>query len=208
MPLDPGWPPCRLQAVCAEARPALIIWAEESAAGGHGQPAVAGVPLLRLPDVTHLAQQAAALQQQTRQAAGVAPALPSELSPLGVPHLSCSSGSGGSDGGGPAAGPPECCYVLYTSGSTGRPLGVRGTEAGVLNRCRWLEGALPFQVIRAAVPHCAGDGGVSSQRLTHRPMTISRAQASRLQLASLPSSGSCPTVTLVPCPLCPFPPPA
>ncbi|KAL4447298.1 hypothetical protein ABPG77_007331 [Micractinium sp. CCAP 211/92] len=148
MPLDPGWPPCRLQAVCAEARTALIIWAEESAAGGHGQPAVAGVPLLRLPDVTHLAQQAAALQQQTRQAAGVAPALPSELSPLGVPHSSCSSGSGGSGGsddGGPAAGPPECCYVLYTSGSTGRPLGVRGTEAGVLNRCRWLEGALPFQ---------------------------------------------------------------
>jgi non-ribosomal peptide synthetase component F len=38
------------------------------------------------------------------------------------------------------------CYVLFTSGSTGRPLGVCGTEQGVLNRCRWMQEACPFQV--------------------------------------------------------------
>ncbi len=50
--------------------------------------------------------------------------------------------------------PPECdvhrqvvpvptgnglAYVLYTSGSTGRPKGVANTNAGILNRLRWME---------------------------------------------------------------------
>ncbi|KAL4443594.1 hypothetical protein ABPG75_011331 [Micractinium tetrahymenae] len=139
MPLDPGWPPHRLQAVCEEARPALVIWAHEGAAGGHGKPAVAGVPLLQLPDLPDLVQQAEATQQPAGQAGAAASALRAPPAPA-LP-----GGSGGCSDSGGAAAAAGCCYVLYTSGSTGRPLGVRGTQAGVVNRCRWLESVLPFQ---------------------------------------------------------------
>jgi acyl-CoA synthetase (AMP-forming)/AMP-acid ligase II len=35
--------------------------------------------------------------------------------------------------------PLPFCYVIYTSGSTGVPSGVCGTEAGLLNRCQWMQ---------------------------------------------------------------------
>lgn len=36
-------------------------------------------------------------------------------------------------------------YVIYTSGSTGQPKGVLGTEAGMLNRLRWMWERYPFR---------------------------------------------------------------
>lgn len=30
------------------------------------------------------------------------------------------------------------CYIMYTSGSTGLVKGVKGTEDGILNRCKWM----------------------------------------------------------------------
>lgn len=150
MPLDPSWPPHRLQAVCSEASPALIVWAEEGTAGGHGRPAAMGAPLLQLPALPALTQPASAQQQLVDRTRGAAATL------QGLPPCAPSWDGGGGDDGGTTAAASRCCYVLYTSGSTGRPLGVRGTEAGVLNRCRWLEGALPFQVREAGATALTG----------------------------------------------------
>jgi len=38
----------------------------------------------------------------------------------------------------------DYCYVLYSSGSTGTPKGVCGNEAGILNRCHWMEQTYGF----------------------------------------------------------------
>lgn len=119
----------------------VIVWADEGKAGGHGKPAVAGKPLLQLPTLRDL------LQQQAERG----PPAPVQ-EPLALEGR-CSSSSDDAR----AVAAATCCYVLYTSGSTGRPLGVCGTEAGVLNRCRWLEGVLPFQVGWSVV--CVRVGG-------------------------------------------------
>lgn len=115
MPLDPAWPPRRLQQLCDEGRPVAVLWAAPGAPGGHGPPPlVGGGPLVELPALAALLQTAAA--------AGAAQLLPAPA---------------------PASG--STCYLLYTSGSTGRALGVCGTQQGVLNRCRWMQAAFPFQ---------------------------------------------------------------
>lgn len=36
-------------------------------------------------------------------------------------------------------------YVIYTSGSCGDAKGILGTEAGILNRCKWMEREFAFQ---------------------------------------------------------------
>lgn len=36
-------------------------------------------------------------------------------------------------------GPAHSAYVIYTSGSTGRPKGVINTQAGIVNRLRWMQ---------------------------------------------------------------------
>lgn len=113
MPLDPAWPPRRLQQLCDEACPVAALWAAPGAPGGHGPPPIGGSgPLVELPSLAALLQAAAA------------PPSP----PLPAPAPAGST-----------------CYLLYTSGSTGRPLGVCGTQQGVLNRCRWMQAAAPFQ---------------------------------------------------------------
>ncbi|PRW56561.1 non-ribosomal peptide synthetase [Chlorella sorokiniana] len=89
MPLDPDWPPHRLQQLCDEAHPAAVLWAAAGCPGGHGPPAISGWPLVQMPGMAELLQ--------------------------------------------------------ADAGSTGHPLGVLGTQAGVLNRCRWMERAYPFQ---------------------------------------------------------------
>lgn len=39
----------------------------------------------------------------------------------------------------------QCCYIIYTSGSCGDAKGILGTEAGILNRCKWMQKQFPFQ---------------------------------------------------------------
>ncbi|MET0342148.1 MAG: amino acid adenylation domain-containing protein [Polyangiales bacterium] len=41
--------------------------------------------------------------------------------------------------------PEDLAYVIYTSGSTGAPKGVGNTHAGLWNRLRWMQDALPLQ---------------------------------------------------------------
>ena len=138
MPLDPDWPAQRLQQLCDEAQPAAVVWAAHACPGGHGRPPISGWPLVQLPGLAELlrqtdeaqvdAQPAAAQQQQQQQQAEVHQAQAHQQARKQQPQ------------------PSPACYLLYTSGSTGRPLGVLGTQAGVLNRCRWMEAAHPFQV--------------------------------------------------------------
>ena len=129
MPLDPAWPPPRLQQLCDAARPAAIVWSSTSCPGGHGQPAVSEWPLVELPPLAALAAQATE--------ADVAQPPPQQKE---------------QQQGAKAAADSSCCYLMFTSGYTGRPLGVLGTPHGVLNRCRWLERAWPFQVRGGGLP--------------------------------------------------------
>lgn len=131
MPLDPAWPLRRLQELCDEAQPAVVVWAAAGSpgSGGHGAPPVTGWPLAQLPELSALAAQA-------------------EGKPLAAPAAAAgATAAETAAAAAPSGGDACCCYVLYTSGSTGRPLGVCGTQRGVLNRCRWLQAAHPFQVL-------------------------------------------------------------
>lgn len=133
MPLDPDWPPQRLQQLCDEARPAALLWAAAACPGGHGQPRVTSWPVLELPGLTSL------LREGGDAADGVQAAAPPPQQQPQQP------GQQRHHGGQPAPA-SGAWYLLYTSGSTGRPLGVLGTQEGLLNRCRWLERAHPYQV--------------------------------------------------------------
>ena len=126
MPLDPDWPPARLQQLCDEAQPAAVLWSAADCRGGHGQPSISGWPLVQLPALLELLQEAEAVSADSVQAAAKQQQQQQQ--------------------GSPPAPPGDPCYLLYTSGSTGRPLGVLGTQAGLLNRCRWMQQAHPFQV--------------------------------------------------------------
>ena len=123
MTLDPDWPPQRLQQLCDEAQPAAVLWAAAACPGGHGQPCITGWPLVQLSGLGKLLQEEGAAADGDQDAAQQQP----QQGPQPTP-------------------PSDVCYLLYTSGSTGRPLGVLGTQAGVLNRCRWMERVQPFQV--------------------------------------------------------------
>ena len=147
LPLDPGWPPQRVQQVCEEARPAAVLWSAVAApgSGGHGPPPLTGFPLVELPPLPDLLAQHIVVQTEgihgQQEAAEQQPGSAAAMAEA-------------------AAAAPQLpyCYVLFTSGSTGRPLGVCGTDQGVLNRCRWMQQACPFQVggrgWRAAQKHC------------------------------------------------------
>lgn len=128
MPLDLSWPRQRLRQACNAARPAAILWSR-SGAGGLGCPDVEGFSLVELPALGTMLQPDGS--DPTSGAAGA------QAAPLAEELLH-----------------QRCCYVLFTSGSTGAPLGVLGTEAGLLNRCRWMQAVHPFQV-RRAPPACA-----------------------------------------------------
>lgn len=137
MPLDPSWPPQRLQQVCHEAQPASVVWSAAAAScGGHGRPAVTGFPLVELPPLAGLLREAARREHQGPDAAQeTAPTQQQqEQHPIRQQQEPWWDGE------------QRCCYLLFTSGSTGGPLGVRGTEAGVLNRCSWMQKTCPFQV--------------------------------------------------------------
>jgi non-ribosomal peptide synthetase component F len=131
MPLDPSWPAHRLQQVCTAARPTALVWsAVEACCGGRGCPEVTGVTLLELPPLAGLLQHT--LPRGRHLEPGTSLAQQQAL------------GHARGDG---LEHEQACCYILFTSGSTGRPLGVRGTEAGIINRCRWMQEACPFQVL-------------------------------------------------------------
>lgn len=149
MPLDPSWPPQRLQELCDEVQPASVVWAAAGTSGGHGAPAVTGWPLVELPALAGLHGQGGGEKQQQAPAAAAAGAAAAASAQRAQPPLAAAAAvsPAGEDASYPGQpGADDCCYLMFTSGSTGRPLAVCGTEPGVLNRCRWLQQACPFQV--------------------------------------------------------------
>eukprot|EP00887_Chlorella_sp_A99_P006889 scaffold2.g6889.t1 len=143
LPLDPRWPPARLAAVAADARPAAVAWAPACLPGGHGPPPLPTARLLQLP--ADLLEPGPALQPGAGQQA-------QQVQPVAASFGARSSTGSSSNG---------CCYVLYTSGSTGAPLGVHGTTAGLLNRCDWMQNAFPLVGAGSAIGP-GGSGGAGA----------------------------------------------
>ncbi|WP_406006001.1 non-ribosomal peptide synthase/polyketide synthase [Streptomyces sp. NBC_00637] len=123
LPLDPGLPGSRLTGMLDDARPVLVLAAEETA---RTLPAT-DVPLLLLDPAT--------------DSSGDAPSDPATDSSADAPSDPAADAASGSSAAVPADALPEAdpaapapdhpAYVIYTSGSTGRPKGVVVTQRGI-----------------------------------------------------------------------------
>jgi non-ribosomal peptide synthetase component F len=120
LPLEPGAPRERLQAILADARPAALVTrrelARQLATGGR-------LTEQRVVEVDGLAELVTAGAGQVEAALPAAPAAPDDAASRGAALEEVS--------------PDQPAYMIYTSGSTGRPKGVVVPHRGLSNLAAW-----------------------------------------------------------------------